>query len=72
MLDVNVYLAGTDISVRDMLELYPGQVLVTEKPVAAPLMLTVAGKPKFMGRAGTYRGKKAFQILRAARPEDRL
>jgi hypothetical protein len=25
-----------------------------------------------MGRVGTSRGKKAFQIVRTARPEDRL
>jgi len=71
-LDVTAYLAGTDLSIRDLLDLYPGQVLVTDKPVGALLMLTVAGRPKFMGRVGTSRGKKAFQIVRTARPEDRL
>ncbi len=71
-LEVTGYLAETDISVRQLLELSPGQVLVTDKPASSPLMLTVSGKPKFLGRAGTYHGKKAFQILRPARPEDRL
>ncbi|MHC4915410.1 MAG: flagellar motor switch protein FliM [Planctomycetota bacterium] len=71
-LDVAAYLAETELSVRDLLELSPGQVLVTDKPADSPLLLTVAGKPKFLGRAGTYRGKKAFQITRPASAEDRL
>jgi len=71
VLDVVGYLAETEISVRELLELKPGQVLTTEKPVSSPLMMTVAGKPKFLGKAGTYRGKKAFQVIRPARPEDR-
>jgi flagellar motor switch protein FliM len=71
-LQVTAYLAEAELGLRELLELSPGQVLLTEKPVAAPLMLTVAGKPKFLGRAGTFRHKRAFQITRAARPEDRL
>ncbi len=71
VLEVTGYLAETEISVRELLELSVGQVLVTDKPVSDPLTLTVSGKPKFLGRAGTYRGKKAFQISRPARPEDK-
>ncbi len=71
VLEVVGYLAETELSVRDLLELSPGQVLMTEKPVNSPLMLTVAGKPKYLGRAGVHRGKKAFQVIRAAKPEDR-
>ncbi len=71
-LEVTGYLAETDISVRQLLELSLGQVLVTDKSASSPLMLTVSGKPKFLGRAGTYHGKRAFQITRPARPEDRL
>jgi flagellar motor switch protein FliM len=70
-LDVVGYLAETEVSLRELLELSPGQVLVTEKPVNSPLILTVAGKSKYVGSAGTYRGKKAFRILRQAQPEDR-
>ena len=71
VLEVAAYVAETELSVRELLELAPGQVLVTDKPVAAPLLLTIGGKPKYFGRAGTYRGKKAFEILRASRPEER-
>jgi flagellar motor switch protein FliM len=72
VLEVIAYVAETEISVKDLLQLSPGQMLVTEKPAGTPLMLTVGGKPKFLGRAGTYRGKKAFEIARQAKPEDRV
>ena len=72
VLDVTAYLAETDLSVRQVLELTVGQVLVTEKAVNAPLSLTVAGKSKFVGRPGSYRGKRAFQILRPANPEEKF
>jgi len=72
VLEVTAYLAETELSVRQLLELSPGQVLVTGKGVNGPLLLTVAGKPKFAGKAGSYRGKKAFQILRRSHPEERV
>ncbi|HOX06025.1 MAG TPA: flagellar motor switch protein FliM [Planctomycetota bacterium] len=68
VLDVSGFVAETQVSVRELLELAPGQVLVTDKPVAAPLILTVGGKAKFAGRAGVFRGKKAFEIVRPLRP----
>jgi flagellar motor switch protein FliM len=71
-MDVTAYLAEAEISVRELLELSPGQVLVTDKPGDAPLVLNVAGRPKFLGRAGTFHGRKAFRIIRPASPEDRL
>jgi flagellar motor switch protein FliM len=71
VLEVAAYVAETEVSVRELLELAPGQVLVTDKPVKAPLLLTIGGKSKFLGRAGTYHGKKAFEILRASRPGER-
>jgi flagellar motor switch protein FliM len=72
VLETVAYLAETEVSVRELLELKPGQVLLTEKPVSSPLVMTVGGKPKFLGKAGSYRGKKAFQVIRPARPEDRV
>ena len=72
VLEVAVFLAETEVSVRDLLELAVGQVLVTDRPQSAPLLLTVGAKAKFMGRAGTYRGKKAFAIVRRCKPEEKL
>ena len=72
VLEATAYLADTELSVKELLELSPGQVLVTAKPVSGPLLLTVADKPKFLGHAGTFRGKRAFQIVGRARLEERI
>lgn len=72
VLEVITYLAATDISVKQLLELSVGQVLVTEKSLNQPLLLTVSGKPKFLGRTGSFRGKRAFQISRATRSEEKV
>jgi len=71
-LGARAYLAGTQISLRDLLDLKPGDVLRTEKLATAPLSMHVGGKPKFLGRVGSYRNRRAFQILKDASPEDRL
>ena len=71
VLGVTAFVAESELSVRELLELAPGQVLVTDKPVGAPLLLTIGGKAKYVGHAGTYHGKKAFQIVRRARAEER-
>jgi flagellar motor switch protein FliM len=71
-LEVTAYLADADLSLKELLELSPGQVLVTGKAVSAPLLLTVADKPKFLGHAGTFRGKRALQIVGRAGQEERI
>lgn len=72
VLESTCFLAETEISVRELLELSCGQVLVTQKGFNSQLLMTVAGKPKFLGTAGMFRGKRAFRISRPANAEDRV
>jgi len=71
-LDVQAILADTTIKLSDLLNLRPGDVILTEKPAAAPLSLSIEGKRKFIGRLGQYRGNRAFQVQRPLHPKDRV
>jgi flagellar motor switch protein FliM len=39
-----------------------GDVITLDKDISEPLVALVQGVPKFMGRAGTFRGNKAFKV----------
>jgi flagellar motor switch protein FliM len=57
------YVAETSLTLRQLLDLTPGDVIRTGKNAAEPLLLKINGKPKFLGKAGTYKGKKALRIV---------
>ncbi|MCC6680369.1 MAG: flagellar motor switch protein FliM [Phycisphaeraceae bacterium] len=71
-LSVSAVLADTTIKLSDLVNLQRGDVILTEKPAAAPLTLHVEGKRKFIGRLGQYRGNRAFQVQRPLHPKDRV
>ncbi|MHC4870743.1 MAG: flagellar motor switch protein FliM [Planctomycetota bacterium] len=61
------YIAETKISMRQFLNLKPGDVLRTQKEAKNPMLLKINGKPKFLGRPGSYRGQKAMRIEKVSR-----
>jgi len=65
-IEVRAYLGGTEISVSDLLNLAPGDIIQLDKLMDEDLILQVHGKPKFAGRLGKLRGKRALQITRDA------
>ncbi len=65
-------LAQTTITVRDLVGMRPGDVIVTEKDAATPVLLCVEGEKKFLARLGLFRGQKAMQVLREVRENDRV
>jgi flagellar motor switch protein FliM len=69
---VSAILAETRLKVGDLLNLEPGDVILTDKPAAGMLALDVEGKRKFIGHLGQYRGKRAFKVGRAIQPKDRV
>jgi len=71
-LDVQTVLAETTIKLSDLLNLQPGDVVLTEKPASAPLSLNVEGQRKFIGHLGQYRGNRAFKVTRPIQPKDRV
>ncbi len=58
------FLAHTTITVRELLNLQPGDIIRTETHVDDESTLTVNGKAKFKGKPGRFRGKRAFLVTR--------
>lgn len=71
-LALSCFIAQTRISLRQLIELKPGDIIMTEKPVTSPMMMLVEGKPKYLGTPGTYKSKKAFRILQEAKLTDKI
>lgn len=63
--EVSAVLAETTITLRDLSEMKPGDLIVTTTPAADPSLILVGGEPKFRARVGQHRGKRAVQIKRA-------
>jgi len=69
---LTAYLAETDISLNELMELKPGDILKTDKSSGSELLVTVNGKPKFRGKPGIYKGLKAVELVRLALPQERI
>jgi flagellar motor switch protein FliM len=65
-------LAETTITVKELINLTPGDVIVTEKPARQPVILCVEHEKKYLAQIGQYRGNRALKILRPIKPEDRV
>jgi len=71
-LDISAVLANTSITLSDLAHLGVGDLIVTEKPAAAPMTLCVGGKRKFLARVGQIDGARAMRIERTITAEDRV
>jgi flagellar motor switch protein FliM len=67
-LDVIAELDTLKMTVAELLELKKGDVVMLDKNVQQPLLARVQGVPKFLGKAGVYGLKKAFQIEKRLEP----
>ena len=65
-------LAETTITVKDLLHLSVGDLIVTEKAASKPAVVLVEGERKYMAHLGQFRGKRALKIIRPMTAEDRL
>lgn len=59
---VVVELGSKTLTVREILNLAVGDIIVFDKKVTEPLLVRVEGVPKFTGFAGQYRQAKALQV----------
>jgi len=71
-LAVGGVLGETTITLRDLLGLSVGDLLVTEKRAVEPVVLTVEGEKMFLAELGAYRGSRAMRVVRACSPTDRV
>lgn len=71
-LHASAVLAETTITVGDLLNMAPGDVIVTEKAAGSPVLLAVEGRKKFLANLGQFKGNRALKITRAITPRDRV
>ena len=62
--EIRAFLAQTSISVSDLLNLQPGDIITTDKESNKEVLIQVEGKNKFLGQIGQYRGARAIRITR--------
>ena len=67
--DLEVELGTTSVSLRDLVALQTGDVLVFDKPTSEPLVARVNDKEKFRVFPGMHRDKLAVQIAKVVRGE---
>ena len=65
-------LAETTMTMADLRNLEVGDLIVTEKPATAPVVLTAAQVPKFLANIGQFKGNRALRVLRAIKPSERV
>lgn len=71
-LEVVGYIAKTHINMHQLLNLKPGDIITTRKKKDESLLLTIDGKPKYRGYAGSYNNFRAFRVERAATNVDAI
>ncbi len=68
--DIQVELGKTHVSLRDLVSLKTGDVLVFDKPTSEPLVAKINDKEKFRVYPGMHRDKIAVQVSKIVRNED--
>jgi flagellar motor switch protein FliM len=71
-LTVTGLLAETTITVEDLINLSPGDVVVTEKPASDPVVLSVESQKSFLANIGQFKGQRALKVARAVTAADRV
>ncbi len=65
-------LAETTITIKELLHLAPGDIILTEKPAKHPILLCVENEKKYLAHLGQLRGNRALRILRPITSNDRV
>ncbi len=69
---VSAVLAETTMKLDELRQLQVGDIVMSEKPASSPLSMMVGSRRKFIGNIGQYHGNRAFKVLRAYTPKDRV
>jgi flagellar motor switch protein FliM len=62
LVEIDVTVATTSLMAGELADLRVGDILVTETAAENPLVVSVAGRPKFLAAPGVHRGRKAVRI----------
>ncbi len=61
-METTVEMGNASITLRELLELAPGDTIMLDKPSSSNMIVKVEGVPKFFGVPGIKHGNKAIQI----------
>lgn len=70
-IELDATLAETSMTLRELRDLEPGDLILTGKAATAPVVLAVGGRPKFLAQLGQNRGARALRIVRPVQADDR-
>jgi flagellar motor switch protein FliM len=65
-------LAETTITMRDLMGLAAGDVIVTERAATGNVVLCVGDQKRFLANIGQFKGQRALRVVRAITPNDRV
>jgi flagellar motor switch protein FliM len=71
-LAVTGLLAETTITVKELLMLSQGDIIVTEKLAKSPVVVCVEGQKKYLAQIGQFREARALRIVRPITAADRV
>lgn len=71
-LEISGILAETTITLRELVNLAVGDVIVTEKAASAPAVLAVEGEAKMLAHVGRHKDARALRVIRKIGPKDRV
>ncbi len=71
-LTVTGLLAETTITLRDLMNLSAGDLLVTERAATSSVVLCVENEKSFLASIGQFRGNRALKIVRVVHSGDRV
>jgi len=60
--ELEAVLAGSSLRMSDLLAMQPGEILMLEQPIGAPVECRVNGKPKFRGELIQTGARRALQL----------
>ena len=69
--EISGILAETTMTMQELINLQPGDLILTEKLAINPVMLQVEGEKKFWASIGKIKGKRALQVMESVRPGQR-
>jgi len=60
--ELRAILGRTQLTMRQILSMKPGDALVLDKPAGSELILAAGGKARFLCKPGQLRGRKCVQV----------
>lgn len=71
-LTVTGLLAETTITLRDLMNLSVGDLIVTDRAASSPVVCCVENEKSFLAHIGQFKGNRALKVLRAVAEGDRV